>query len=239
MDKKFDLKTTILAIFNFLVCGIILLFKSPAEVPLFFSFNEKIAVLGSKWFLLASIIIPSIIAVFVNLTIKKDHLNFFLKMLFFVCLYENMLIMIYISATDSFAKGAVSEIPLSLIYFLPLSGIVMISAQKLKTMPYKSISPFRNKYSIQAEFIWKQAHIFAKDIVFAAGFFMVIATMIFAIFRLLWINLIVVIIGILIPIILTYRESKLMSQKRSDMQQKQDNLNKKKSKSEENKQAEN
>lgn len=233
MDKKFDIKVTILMFFNLIIGLILIIFKSPDKIPLFFDFNEKIAVLGSKWFLLACVIIPLILGIFINLTLEKPNLNFFLKMLFYVCIYENMLILIYVSATDTFIKGIISEIPMSLVYLLPISACMMLGALKLKHLPFKSISPFKNKLTCESEFIWKQTHIFASKFMFGIGFVMVVATMILAIFRLLLINLIAIIISIIIIYIFVIRESWLMNKKRAEMQAKKDKLdNEKKEKSE-------
>lgn len=228
MDKKFDLKTTFLMVFNLIICLILVIFKSPEKVPLFFDFGENIAILGSKWFLIASAIIPLILGIFVNLTMKKNNLNFFLKMLFYICIYENMLILIYVSATNSFVVGAKSEIPMSLVYFLPLSACMMLGALKIKFLPYKAFSPFKNKYSTESEFIWKQTHMFAKSFMFAVGFVNVVATMIFAIFRLLLINLIFIAASIIIIYIFVIREAMLMSKKHSQMQSKKDKLDQEK-----------
>ncbi len=227
MNKKLDIKLTILIAFNFLICLFLIIFKAPNSVPLFFSTKETISVLGSKWWLLTSVILPTIIGIMSFIFYKKQNLNFVLKMLFYVCLYENMLIMIYVSATDTFVLNMKSEIPLSLIYFLPISACIMIGALKLKTLPYKSFSPFKNKFSCQTEFIWKQTHIFAKDITFAFGFILVIISMIMAIFRLFWINLIVMAVAILTIYFLTLREAVLMCKKNTQMQNKKDNLSKK------------
>ena len=226
MSKKFDLKITILTIFNLAICLCLIILKAPNSIPLFFSTNETICVLGSKWWLLISAIIPTALGIIINLTQNKTRLNFVLKMLFAVCLYENMLIMIYISATESFELSQTSEIPLSLIYFLPLSACIMIGGLKLKTIPYNSFSFFKTKYSTTSEFIWKQTHIFAKDITFAIGFILVIITMIFAIFRLFWFNLAIIIAGILTVYFLTLRESILMSKKFNKLQEAKDKLTK-------------
>lgn len=226
MSKKLDLKITILTIFNIAICLCLIIFKAPQSVPLFFSPNETIAVLGSKWWLLASAFIPTALGIFINLTQNKTRLNFVLKMFFAVCLYENMLIMICVSATESFALKSVCEIPLSLIYFLPLSACIMIGGLKLKTIPFNSFSFFKNKYSSTSEFIWKQTHIFAKDITFAIGFILVIISMIFAIFRLFWFNLAIIIIAVLTIYFLTLRESVLMTRKFNKLQAAKEKLNK-------------
>ena len=236
MDKKIDLKSIILASFNAIICLILIIFKSPNKIPLFFNINEEIAVLGSKWFLLVCLIIPTILCIFINMTLKKNNLNFFLKMLFYVCIYENMLILIYVSATKEFVVGTASEIPMSLIYFLPLSACMMLGGLKLKNLPYKSFSPFKNKLSTKSDVIWKQTHILASKLMFAIGFVMVVATMLFAIFKLFIINLITIILAIIAIYIFVLRESWLMNKKIAEMQAKKDKLeSEKKHSNEENK----
>ncbi|MBR7172624.1 MAG: SdpI family protein [Clostridia bacterium] len=235
MDKKLDLKSLILTIFNVIICLILIIFKSPEKVPLFFDFSEKIAVLGSKWFLLTCAIIPTILGIFISLTLKKPNLNFFLKMLFYICIYENMLILIYVSTTDVFMIGAKSEIPMSLVYFLPLSACMMLGGLKLKNLPYKSFSPFKNKLSTKSDVIWKQTHILASKLMFAIGFVMVVATMLFAILKLFIINLITIILAIIAIYIFVLRDSWLMNKKIAEMQAKKDKLDSEKKSSEENK----
>lgn len=228
MNKKLDLKITILAALNLIICLCVIIFASPKHIPLFFDLNENVSLLGSKWFLLACIIIPTALAIAVNLTQNKQALNFFLKMLFVVCLYENMLIMITVSATNTFVTNTQSEVPMSLVFFLPIAGMMTIGAIKIKHLPFKAFSPFKNKYSMSDEFIWKQTHIFARDALFATGLLNLIATLILAIFRLLIVNFILLVLGIIILYALVIRESKLMNQKRSEMQAKKDRLDKEK-----------
>ncbi len=232
MMKKIDFKTTIIAITNLLVCVLLLIFKTPNEVPLFFSFNEKIAVLGSKWFLLACSIVPTILWLFIQLTKNKEHLNFFLKMMFYTCIFENMLIMIYVASVKSFEVGAISEIPMSLVYFLPFSAYIMLGGLKIKYLPFKAFSPFKNKLTTSAEFVWKQTHFYARNVMFSVGFISVILTLIFAIFRLLIVNIITTILGILIIYILVLRTAKQMNDKHSEMQAKKDKLEEEKTQKE-------
>ena len=138
MMKKIDFKTTLIMSLNILICIPFIIFKSPKIIPLFFDLNEKIAILGSKWFLLACIIIPTILWLIIQVTQKKEHLNFFLKMLFYTCIFENMLIMIYVSSVENFALGTLSEIPMSLVYFLPLSAYIMLGGIKIKYLQFKA-----------------------------------------------------------------------------------------------------
>ena len=230
MMKKLDFKTTILSITNLVVSLLLLIFKTPSKVPLFFDFGEKIAVLGSKWFLLACIIIPTILWVFIQLTQKKEQLNFFLKMMFYTCIFENMLILIYVSSVESFTVGTLSEIPMSLVYFLPFSAYIMLGGLKIKHLPFKAFSPFKNKLTTSAEFVWKQTHFYARNVMFSVGFISVILTLIFAIFRLLIVNIITTILAIIIIYILVLRAAKQMNNKVNEMQSKKDKLEEEKSK---------
>lgn len=226
MNKKTDLKLIIFAIINLTLCLSLIIFASPNQVPLFFNFKENISVLCSKWFFLTCAVVPTILCILIITIKNKPNLTFFFKMLFYICLFENMLIMIVISLTDSFILNTTTEIPMSIVYFLPLSACMTIGSIKIKHLPFKSFSPFKNKYSVSSEFIWKQTHIFAKDILFKFGVLSVFATLIFSIFRLLIVNLFFIAIVILIIYILVIRESKLMYKKHSDMKQKKDNLSK-------------
>ena len=232
MMKKIDFKTTIIAATNLLVCLLLLIFKTPKKVPLFFSLSEKIAVLGSKWLLLACVIVPTILWIFIQLTQKKEALNFFLKMMFYTCIFENMLIMIYVSSVDGFAIGTLSEIPMSLVYFLPLSAYIMLGGLKIKDLPFKAFSPFKNKLTTSAEFVWKQTNFYARNVMFSVGFISVILTLIFAIFRLLIVNIITTVLAIIIIYILVLKSAKQMSSKFNEMQAKKDKLDEEKAQKE-------
>jgi hypothetical protein len=137
--------------------------------------------------------------------------------------------MIYISSVDSFAVGSLSEIPMSLVYFLPLSAYIMLGGLKIKHLPFKSFSPFKNKHTCVAEFVWKQIHFYARNVMFSVGFIAVILTLIFAIFRLLIINFVTIVLGIIIIYILVNRQSKMMSKKQIEMQTKKAKLDEEKS----------
>lgn len=227
MMKKINLKFTILTILNLALCLCLIIFKSPIKVPFLFNFKEEIVNLMPKWILLACAIIPTILFVLICTLKKKDNLNFFFKMLFVTALYENMLIMIYISGTDTFKLHTVSEIPISLFYVLPIPFYMLIGALKLKFAPYKSFSPFKNKYSLESEFVWKQAHIHASKVMFSVGFILTILAMVFAILRLLIVNLILLATAIIIVYILVMKNTIQISKKHAEMQAKKDKLNEK------------
>lgn len=232
MMKKLDFKTTIIAATNLLTSLLLLIFKAPKKVPLFFSITEKIAVLGSKWFLLSCVIVPTILWLVIQLTQKKEQLNFFLKMMFYTCIFENMLIMIYVASVESFAVGTFSEIPMSLVFFLPFSAYIMLGGLKIKYLPFKAFSPFKNNLTTSAEFVWKQTHFYARNVMFSVGFISVILTLIFAIFRLLIVNIITTVLSIIIIYVLVLRAAKQMSDKRGEMQSKKDKLDEAKAKKE-------
>ena len=233
MMKKLDFKTTLFTIINLFTCLFIIIFKSPDRVPLFFDLSEKIAVLGSKWFLLICLIIPTILWLTIQLTQKKEALNFFLKMMFYTCMFENMLIMIYVSSVESFTIGTLSEIPISLVYFLPFSAYIMLGGLKIKHLPFKAFSPFKNKHSTISEFVWKQTHFYARNVMFNLGFISVILTLIFSIFRLLIVNFISLILMVIIIYILVLKTATQMSEKHIEMQSKKDKLAEAKAKKEE------
>lgn len=224
MSKKIDIKSTILAVINLAVCLLLIILKTPAKVPIFFDFRENIIAFCSKWILILCVIIPTILCIIINLTKKKDSLNFFLKMLFYTCIYENMLIFICTANTECFALNSLYEIPLSLMLFLPISAYMIIGSIKIKHLKYKAFSPFKNKYTLSTEFIWTQTHFYARNILFLVGFIFFILTIIFAIFRLLIINLICLILAIAIIYFCVIRESKQMHNKHNEMQAKKDKL---------------
>lgn len=227
MKKNTNLKLIILTILNLAVCLCLVILKSPNQVPLLFNLKEEIIVLMPKWILLACAIIPALIFIFICTIKKYEQLNFFLKMIFVTTLYENMLIMINIAGTKSFELEQISEIPISLFYIVPIPFFMLIGALKLKFVPYKSFSPFKNKYSLESEFVWKQSHIHAYKVMFSVGFILTILTMVFAILRLFIVNLILLAIAIIIIYILVMKNTIQISKKHAEMQAKKDKLNEK------------
>lgn len=227
MKNKFNVKLFILTIINIAICLSLIIFKSPNKVPFLFNLKEEIILLLPKWILLVCVISPTLIFVLICIINKNKSLNFFLKMLFITALYENMLIMVYIAGTDTFSLNQISEIPISLFYIMPIPFFMMIGSIKLKYAPYKSFSPFKNKYSLEDEFVWKQSHIHSNKIMFPISFSLIILTIIFSFLRLLIVNIILILLSITIIYIFVIKETKQMSQKHAEMQAKKDRLNKK------------
>ena len=143
-----------------------------------------------------------------------------------------MLIMIYVSSVKGFSVDTLSEIPMSLVYFLPLSAYIMLGGLKIKYLPFKAFSPFKNKLTTSAEFVWKQTHFYARNVMFSVGFISVILTLIFAIFRLLIVNIITTVLSIIIIYVLVLKAAKQMFDKYNEMQTKKDKLDEAKAKKE-------
>ena len=228
MKKSFYIKFIALTLLNIAVCLFAIIAKSPNNIPVLFNFKEQILLLGSKWLLILCVIIPTILCIIVLLTQKKLSLNFFFKMMFVTSLYENMLIMICVSLSESFTKNNLFEIPLSLFVFLPIAIHMIVGSIKIKHIKFKDFSPFKNKFSTASDFVWAKTHLYAQKVLFGIGFIYTIISIIFAVLRLFIINLIVLMVCIILIYIFVIRESKLMFTKYSEMQEKKDNLSKSK-----------
>ncbi len=206
-----------------LACLLLLIFCVPESIPLAVDINEKIAICGSKYFLIILIILPlafSILAV----TLKSNQLTFIFKMLLVTFIYENVLVFIYLLTGTSFEIGGILEIPLSCFIFLPLSAIIMVSGIKLKNQPFDSKFGIRFKCTRETEFIWKQTHFFAKNVFFAGGFILFLISAIFSFFHLAYILLILFIILILVLYFVVYGYSRSMCNKYKSMKAKKDKI---------------
>lgn len=228
MKNKINIKLLFLAICNTLVCSMLIIFKTPSLVPTLFSLNQNVICLSTKWLLFLCVIIPTIFYILSEVLKKHPRLNFLFKMLFVLGIYENMLIFICTSLTPAFYIGDKSPIPLSLVWFLPLAVIFSILGIKIKTIPYKSRLGVNVKYTTATEFLWKQAHIFARDIMCATGFVLCILSIVFSFFNLLLIELIIFLCLIILDYILVVWYAKAPYKKYIKMKGKKDVIDKSK-----------
>ena len=193
--KKNNLILITLSFINFVLVFLLTFFLVPAQIPYFVDFNEKIILIGTKWILFASAIVPLVLA-FISLMFAGNKKAIFaINIIFTLFLYENMLKMSYFCTEKSFTIGALSLIPLAVSIFMPLATVILVVAQKIKFVPYKSPFGFCSKYSCKTEFLWKQTHIFATKAVSVFSIFMFLISIIFSFVRLAYIELIIFVLG--------------------------------------------
>ena len=226
--KKNSIFILIIGIVNFALCFCLTYFCVPTQIPIIVDFNEKIILLCSKWILIVNMILP--LAVAIIIIVLKNKLSFALKTLFVVLLYENMLAFCYFLMEDTFVLGSLSEIPLAISVFMPISALIALYAIKMKHLPYKSKFGIRTKHTIKTEFIWKQTHFSASEIFFGVGVLLFLISIVFIFVRMPWIELIIAVVMLIFASLLTLKQAKIMYQKCIVMEKNKEKLEKEKNK---------
>lgn len=210
-----------LSAINLIVGTLLIIFAFPKSIPTLFDFNENIIYMGSKWLMILSLVIPTtfcMLAIF----LKNSKLKKFFKALVALSFYENMLIFTCLSLKDSFSIGEIAEVPLSTFLFLPLSVLMMIYGLKIKHITYKSRFGIRTKATLETEFIWKQTHFYARDVIFATGFILFILSVISSFFHYFYIMIPIFAIAILIDFIMVLKQANGMHKKYLTMKKRQE-----------------
>jgi hypothetical protein len=193
--------------------------------------RDRVILIGSKWWLLAGIILP-ISFLFINLFNKNRFIKFIFAELIIFIAYNNMLAYSFFITAPSFAIGMTSEIPLSIAVFLPIALTCFLYGAMIKNIPYKSVFGIRSKLTTTTEFIWDQSHFYGSYYYRLTGMILFVISVIFSFLKLPLIELFIFIIGLIIPRIITDRTAKQMANKYKDMKTKHDHLTKKKAKPE-------
>ena len=226
--KKNNVLLLILSFLNFAICFCLLVLCVPNKVPFAIDLNEKIIAIGSKWILILNTILPIVLAFLVLAFNKFPKIKFVLQAIFILTLYENMLTFSYFSIEKTYNIGELSQIPMAVSLFMPLSVLLSVLAIKLKTVPYNNVFGIKTKYSTKTEFIWKQTHIYASQIFFANGVLLFLISIIFVFVRLPYIPLIITIFGLVTCFFITNRQSKDMYNKYIEMEKNKNKYAKKK-----------
>lgn len=209
-----------------LVAGALLLaFAVPENVPVWVDFNERIVATASKWWIMILCALPLLVAI-LQLALSKRCGTFVFQYLSALLVYENMLVLTYLCLEKNFEIGSVLVLPISLTIFLPIAFSVMVTANKIKYLPYKSKLGIRIKYTLKDEFIWKQAHYVARDTFFFGGFLLVICSLIFAFFHVTWIEIPIFVAVLTLCFVRVVLSSKSMYKKYCEMEKKRENLEK-------------
>lgn len=228
--KKNNIFILIIGIINLALCFCLTYFFVPSQIPIFVNFNEKITTLCSKWVLAINMILPMAVAILIITLKNKSNSHFALKSLFVFLLYENMLAFCYFCIQKSFSIGELSQIPLALSFFIPLSCAIILYSLKLKHLPYKSKLGLRTKHSTKTEFIWKQTHFLASEIYFGTGVFLFLISIIFIFVRLPWIELIIAVAILTCSTLLALNQARVMYKKYTTMEKNKERLDKQKNK---------
>ena len=226
MKKNIIIFTTF-AIFTIICCLALLIFCVPNQIPTLLNFNETIAALGSKWLMLIGL--SALLVIFViAILIKNKNLQTFFKSLFFVISFQNIIILAYYSLEKQFEIGLIYKIPTSITIFMPIAFLIIVWANLLKNIPYKSKIGINNKYSLETEFLWTQIHFIAKDKCFAAGCVLTLISLIFSLIRQPIILALLFLLILISTYVLINKEAKEIHKKYLEMKQRKDKLDEKK-----------
>lgn len=208
---------------NFVIGLCLIIFVVPSAVPTVLNLSEKIVKLGSKWWMILEIILPSLLCLSLFLT-KDARLRFFEKSIFCFCLYQNVLIFLSYSLSSSFEINSVFPISISLLVFLPISCLILCFGARLKSQPYNTFPRLWKKQTTPTNFLWTQTHFFAKNVFMSLGLVLFVCSVIFAFFKVCLIELIVFLIFILIGYLIVFKHANDLYKKYTEMKTKQDNL---------------
>lgn len=224
MNKKIIF--IILAIINFLACTLSVIFLLPENIPFLLNLREIIVFQISKWIMLISAILPTIF-ITIALLVKSKKTQFLLKTLFIWSIFDNILYFCYFTLGTRLSVGELSEIPISISIFMPISVILMIFSIKLKSRPYLSKPSIYFKVTRETEFIWKQTHFYARDTYFFTSFVLFIVSIVFSFIRFPLIELLIYVLLLTISTILIYFYSRSIYKKYMEMKTKKDRLDSK------------
>lgn len=225
--KKSKLISIILSTANVLIFLPILIFLTPAKVPLFAGINDEIIFISSKWFMLIGIFIPAV-AMTLQLIFENKNLNLILNAVNIFIVYNNMLAFSYFCSGSVFKIGILSEVPLSVAVFLPIALGIFVYGSYIKNIPYKNHLGIVSKRITTTEFIWKQAHFQASYHFRVSGLILLLISFIFYFVRYPLIELAIFIVGLIIPRLVVEIGASKMSKKYYDMKKKHDHLEEKK-----------
>lgn len=226
MNKKNTIIIICLAVINFVACTLLTIFAMPNQIPISYDIYEKITILSTKWIMLLSAIIPTIIIILSFLVTNKKAC-YFLKMLFILGLYENTLFFTYFCLSNNLSIGSLCEIPMAAVIFMPIAVMITILSIKLKNVPYLSKPAINFKIVRETEFIWTQTHFFARDLYFGMGILLFLISIVFVFVRFALALLAIYFIVIIIFTIILYNYTATIYDKYNEMKERKEKLDKK------------
>lgn len=212
---------------NTVLCTLLLIFLTPSQIPLIAGIRDEIIVIGSKWWLLSGIIIPVVYMV-LSITLKNQYAKFIFTELLIFTVFDNMLAYSFFCNISSYEIGMPSEVSYSIAAFLPIALSCFIYGAMLKNLPYKSKLGLVSKRTTTTEFIWKQSHISASYYYRLTGMILVIVSLVFTFIHQALIELILFVVGLIIPRIIVEVNAKQMQNKYKDIKARHEHLKNKK-----------
>lgn len=225
--KKNKIISIIITSANTLLCLLMLFLYVPNTIPLMAGIHDEIILLGSKWWLIIGIVLPLILMI-IMLKLKDNYPRLIVTELLIFIVYANMLGYSFFIDSSSFSLGMRSEVPLSVVLFVPIALACFVYGAILKHLPYKNKLGIRSKRTTTTEFIWIQTHLSASIYYRVTGLILFVIAIIFIFLHIPLIELIIFIIALLVPRIMTECIAKKMSTKYQDLKTKHEHLKNKK-----------
>lgn len=231
MTKKIDKKNLVISCLGVLlgVCSALLLaFAVKGDIPTLIDFNERIVALGSKWLFLCVCLPPILFGLGLLLAKRGSAPDFFLKMALIFFAYLNMVSLIVLIFGEGRALGEPAEVPITAVLLLPLPLIYLLLGIKVRAAHRDDGIKIENRYTKRVEFIFVQTQFFAGRTICLTALALMLASFVLSFFRLGYIMLALLIVGIVTDWLLILHESKQMYKKYSVMKAKKDRLDEKK-----------
>ena len=204
---------------------LLIIFCMPDKIPMHIDINQQIDSLFSKWFILIALAL-SVGLIISSILTKNKIYQKLINVLWFLTIFETLLASLYYSFEPTFNIGDFYKIPMGIAVGLPVSLIIITWANLLKNIPYKSKLGIKNKFTLETEFLWKQIHYDAKDKFFAAGFLLMLISIIFCLFTQNLIFLITIIFILLITNFFIFKQAKAQYNKYIEMKTRKENQEK-------------
>lgn len=216
----------ILSLLNLAITLPVLIIFVPSRVPFLLDLRETIKVLAPKWIMLTLVFFPAAIMIIAEF-VKGEKTQNTLKFLSFWLIFLSTIYFFYFCLGENLQVGTLSEVPLSVTIFMPISIAIIIYSMKLKNAKYLSSPLAKFKAVCETEFIWRQCHIYARNVYFIAGFIMFFASIVFVFFRFPLIELAVFLLILFVSTVIVYCYSKSVCAKYLEMKEKKEKLDKK------------
>lgn len=226
MTKKEKILICVIAITNLIATSLLTILFLPNKIPFLLNAHEIIISKITKWIMLLSGLLPSIFAA-ITLFSKSKKTQFLLKIALFTAIFENILYFSCFLLSKNNEIGNTFEIPISVTLFMPISVIIFVCATKLKNLEYLSKPAINFSYTKETEFLWRQTHIYARNIYFVTGIILFFISIIFCFLRYCLIELILFVVAIIISTIIVYNYSKSIYNKYIDMKNRKEAMDKK------------
>ncbi|MBQ8451909.1 MAG: hypothetical protein IJ538_03955 [Clostridia bacterium] len=223
--KKFKTTVIVTLIANWILIFLTAFYLNvPNQIPIMFDWNENAVLLGSKLWLLLTLLPVTIFGI-LSLSLKNKRASVIFYLLFLCNMFVNMLTIIYYLCATDLSLGSKAGIPFGISIFLPLSMILLVWSSKLKTIEYKSWFGLKIiKKASTTQFIWTQTHIFANKVFVCTNLILTVLSLALSFLRIPWIILIIFVVAYLFALAIVAKFAADVTKRYNYMKERQDKL---------------